>query len=47
MYAAPVGSAVPPGPRIAVVAWPRISNLDEFQPLNTAASLRWAHSAAN
>ncbi|MCP5338721.1 MAG: cobyric acid synthase [Sinobacteraceae bacterium] len=45
VYAAPVGSGTP-GPRIAVVAWPRISNLDEFQPLTTAASLRWAHSAA-
>ena len=45
------GIALPPpaaahGPRIAVVAWPRISNLDEFQPLAAAASLRWARGAA-
>ena len=34
------------GPRIAVVAWPHISNLDEFQPLAAAARLRWARCAA-
>ncbi|MFT3816124.1 MAG: cobyric acid synthase [Rubrivivax sp.] len=34
------------GPRIAVIAWPHISNLDEFQPLAAAARLRWARSAA-
>ena len=33
------------GPRIAVVAWPHLSNLDEFQPLAAAARLRWARSA--
>ena len=34
------------GPRIAIVAWPHISNLDEFQPLAAVAQLRWARSAA-
>jgi adenosylcobyric acid synthase len=36
------------GPLIAVVAYPRISNLDEFQPLRTAgaARLRWARTPA-
>ena len=34
------------GPRIAIVAWPHISNLDEFQPLAAAARLSWARSAA-
>ena len=35
-------------PRIAVIAAPRISNLDEFQPLRQCAEvrLRWARSAA-
>ena len=35
-------------PRIAVIAAPRISNLDEFQPLRQCADvrLRWARSAA-
>jgi adenosylcobyric acid synthase len=36
----------PSGPRIAVIAWPHLSNLDEFQPLAAAARLRWARSAA-
>ena len=35
------------GPRIAVLAWPHISNLDEFQPLANAGSLCWARSAAD
>ena len=36
------------GPRIAVIAAPRISNLDEFQPLrqSSGVQLRWARSAA-
>jgi adenosylcobyric acid synthase len=36
------------GPVIAVVAYPHISNLDEFQPLRTAGSvrLRWARTPA-
>jgi adenosylcobyric acid synthase len=34
-------------PRIAIVAWPHISNLDEFQPLAAAADLCWARSAAD
>lgn len=32
------------GPRIAVIAWPHISNLDELQPLAGAVQLRWARS---
>ncbi len=35
------------GLRIAIIAWPHISNLDEFQPLAAAASLRWARCAAD
>jgi adenosylcobyric acid synthase len=35
------------GPRIAVVAWPQISNLDEFQPLAVVAQLRWARCVAD
>ncbi|NUZ06779.1 cobyric acid synthase [Piscinibacter koreensis] len=34
------------GPRIAIVAWPHISNLDEFQSLAEVATLRWARNAA-
>ena len=36
------------GPRIAVIVAPRISNLDEFQPLrqSSGAQLRWVRSAA-
>jgi len=36
------------GPLIAVVAYPHLSNLDEFQPLRTAgaARLRWARTPA-
>ena len=46
------GPGLPPpahghGPRIAVVAWPRISNLDEFQPLAAVAALRWARCTAD
>lgn len=40
------GSGAGRGPRIAIVAWPHLSNLDEFQPLAAAAQLRWARSAA-
>lgn len=35
------------GPRIAIVAWPHLSNLDEFQPLATVAQLRWVRQAAH
>lgn len=43
VYAKPVDST---GPRIAIVAWPHLSNLDEYHPLAAVASLRWARSAA-
>lgn len=33
------------GPRIAIVAGPHISNLDEFQPLAATASVRWVRRA--
>jgi adenosylcobyric acid synthase len=37
-----------PGPRIAVIAYPRLSNLDEFQPLRDLPGLRlfWARTPA-
>jgi adenosylcobyric acid synthase len=35
----------PGAPRIAIVAWPHLSNLDEFQPLSAGATLCWARSA--
>ena len=35
------------GQRIAVLAAPHISNLDEFQPLAAVARLRWARCAAD
>ena len=46
------GTYLPPparadGLRIAVVAAPHISNLDEFQPLAAVAALRWARGAAD
>lgn len=44
LHAPPAANAQ--GPRIAIVAWPHLSNLDEFQPLAAVASLRWARSAA-
>lgn len=34
------------GLRVAIVAWPQLSNLDEFQPLAAVASLRWVRRAA-
>lgn len=34
------------GPRIAVLAYPHISNLDEFEPLRQVARLVWARTAA-
>jgi adenosylcobyric acid synthase len=43
--AAPAGWSAD-GPRIAVLAWPHLSNLDEFQPLVAAGLLRWVRSAA-
>ncbi|TAN09465.1 MAG: cobyric acid synthase [Burkholderiaceae bacterium] len=49
--APPVAAAAGERPvtRIAVVAWPRISNLDEFQPLENVPGvhLAWARSAAD
>lgn len=46
------GSDLPPPPRadglrIAVLAAPHISNLDEFQPLAAVAALRWARCTAD
>lgn len=38
--------AAPGAPRIAIVAWPHLSNLDEFQPLAAAARVRWVRSAS-
>ena len=35
------------GLRIAIVAAPHISNLDEFQPLQAAANVRWVRRAAD
>jgi adenosylcobyric acid synthase len=50
LYAAPpTAAAAAGGLRIVVVAWPHLSNLDEFQSLVSAtgpAVLRWARSAA-
>ncbi|MBA4175384.1 MAG: cobyric acid synthase CobQ [Leptothrix sp. (in: Bacteria)] len=44
----PASSAAgsPSGLRVAIVAWPHISNLDEFQPLAEAARLVWARGVA-
>ena len=42
----PASHATSRGPRVAIVAWPHISNLDEFQPLTQAARLVWARSVA-
>jgi adenosylcobyric acid synthase len=44
LTAAPTSASA--GPRIAIVAWPHLSNLDEFLPLAGAAVLRWARSVA-
>ncbi len=45
------GIHAPPGNaqelRIAVIAWPHISNHDEFQPLAAAGHLRWARSVTD
>jgi adenosylcobyric acid synthase len=38
-------SGPPDGLRVAIVAWPRLSNLDEFQPLAAVASVRWVRRA--
>ncbi len=45
---AAVGDGEAPHQRVAVVAYPRISNLDEFQPLRQVPGLRltWARHAA-
>jgi adenosylcobyric acid synthase len=42
----PASHAASRGPRVAIVAWPHISNLDEYQPLTQAARLVWARSVA-
>lgn len=34
------------GPRVAIVAGPHVSNLDEFEPLAACAAVRWARRAA-
>jgi adenosylcobyric acid synthase len=36
-----------PALKIAIVAWPHLSNHDEFQPLTGAATLRWARTPAD
>jgi len=43
------GLAPQPGLQIAIVAYPRISNLDEFQPLRNlpGVALRWARTPAD
>lgn len=43
---APATATASAGPRIAVVAWPHLSNLDEFQPLANVAALRWVRSVS-
>ncbi len=43
VYAAPSAAD---GPRVAIVAGPHASNVDEFQPLAHACRLRWARTAA-
>ncbi|MBX3602302.1 MAG: cobyric acid synthase [Rubrivivax sp.] len=43
LYGAASGPAG--GLRVAIVAWPQLSNLDEFQPLAAVASVRWVRSA--
>jgi adenosylcobyric acid synthase len=35
------------GPRICVIAWPHLSNLDEFEPLSEVTALRWVRCAAD
>jgi adenosylcobyric acid synthase len=42
------GEGAGPGARVAIVAFPHISNLDEFQPLRACAgvNLRWARAPA-
>jgi adenosylcobyric acid synthase len=44
VYAAP--AAAGEGPRVAVIAWPRLSNLDEFAALAAGSRLRFARSVA-
>lgn len=34
------------GPRIAIIAWPHVSNLDEFHPLARASRVRWVREPA-
>ena len=47
LYAAPaVSTPSADAARIAIIAWPHLSNLDEFQPLAAVAPVRWVRSAA-
>lgn len=48
-YGAPRGGADPDAKTVAVVAYPRISNLDEFQPLANLPGVRlaWARTPAD
>jgi adenosylcobyric acid synthase len=47
VFDAGLGAAAADGLKVAIVAYPRISNLDEFQPLRQVRGLRlcWARSA--
>lgn len=44
LYATP--ATAPVEPRVAIIAWPHLSNLDEFQPLAASASVRWVRNPA-
>lgn len=44
LYGTP--AIAPVEPRVAIIAWPHLSNLDEFQPLATSASVRWVRNPA-
>jgi adenosylcobyric acid synthase len=43
LYASSVGES---GLRIAIVAWPHASNIDEFHPLARAGQVRWVYEPA-
>ena len=42
----PDGAGTPAGQRVAIIAWPHLSNLDEFQPLAAATPVRWVRHPA-
>lgn len=44
LYETPADAPVTP--RVAIIAWPHLSNLDEFQPLASSASVRWVQNPA-